>query len=91
MNLMTGLLRPSRGHITILGIPTDQPEQLFRKVGYCTQFDSFPRGLTGRESFQLLPSCRLYIPVLIIPNKTDTERCAHQYECTDECKRFRSD
>src|SRR5688500_5910216 len=49
MNLMPGLLRPSRGHITILGIPTDQPEQLFRKVGYCTQFDSFPRGLTGRE------------------------------------------
>ena len=49
MNLMTGLLRPSRGKITVLGIPTDQPEQLFRKVGYCTQFDSFPRGLTGRE------------------------------------------
>src|SRR3989454_8239015 len=49
MNLMTGLLRPSRGRITILDIPTDQPEQLFRKLGYCTQFDSFPRGLTGRE------------------------------------------
>src|SRR3989454_3217150 len=49
MNLMTGLLRPSRGQITILGIPTDQPEQLFRKLGYCTQFDSFPRGLTGKE------------------------------------------
>lgn len=49
MNLMTGLLRPTRGQITILGIPTDQPEQLFTKVGYCTQFDSFPRGLTGRE------------------------------------------
>ena len=49
MNLMTGLLRPTRGSITILGIPTDHPEQLFRKVGYCTQFDSFPRGLTGRE------------------------------------------
>jgi ABC-2 type transport system ATP-binding protein len=49
MNLMTGLLRPSRGHITVLGIRTDQPEQLFRKLGYCTQFDSFPRGLTGRE------------------------------------------
>ena len=49
MNLMTGLLRPSRGNITILGMPTDQPEQLFRKLGYCTQFDSFPRGLTGRE------------------------------------------
>ena len=49
MNLMTGLLRPTRGAITILGIPTDQPERLFRRVGYCTQFDSFPRGMTGRE------------------------------------------
>jgi ABC-2 type transport system ATP-binding protein len=49
MNLMTGLLRPTRGTVTLLGIPTDQPEQLFRKVGYCTQFDSFPRGMTGRE------------------------------------------
>ena len=49
MNLMTGLLRPTRGSITVLGTPTDQPEQLFNKVGYCTQFDSFPRGLTGRE------------------------------------------
>jgi len=49
MNLLTGLLRPTRGSITILGIPTDEPERLFRKVGYCTQFDSFPRGLTGRE------------------------------------------
>ena len=49
MNLMTGLLRPTRGTITILGIPTDAPEQLFRTVGYCTQFDSFPRGVTGRE------------------------------------------
>src|ERR671928_1549123 len=49
MNLMTGLLHPTRGSITLLGIPTDQPERLFRKVGYCTQFDSFPRGMTGRE------------------------------------------
>ena len=49
MNLMTGLLRPTRGRISVLGIPTDQPEELFAKVGYCTQFDSFPRGLTGRE------------------------------------------
>src|SRR5215510_4799814 len=49
MNLMTGLLRPTKGTISLLGIPTDQPERLFRKVGYCTQFDSFPRGLTGRE------------------------------------------
>ena len=49
MNLMTGLLQPTRGKISILGTPTDRPEELFRKVGYCTQFDSFPRGVTGRE------------------------------------------
>src|SRR5437879_3284588 len=49
MNLMTGLLRPTRGRLSVLGIPTDQPERLFRKLGYCSQFDSFPRGLTGRE------------------------------------------
>jgi ABC-2 type transport system ATP-binding protein len=54
MNLMTGLLRPTRGTVKILGIPTDQPEQLFRQVGYCTQFDSFPRGLTGREFLRSL-------------------------------------
>lgn len=49
MNLMTGLLRPTRGRVTLLGTPTNEPEELFRKVGYCTQFDSFPRGMTGRE------------------------------------------
>src|ERR1043165_3147681 len=49
MNLMTGLLRRTRGTIRVLGIPTDRPEELFRKVGYCSQFDSFPRGLTGNE------------------------------------------
>lgn len=49
MNLMTGLLRPTRGRISIHGIGQDRPEALFRKVGYCTEFDSFPRGLTGRE------------------------------------------
>ncbi|HYW70277.1 MAG TPA: ABC transporter ATP-binding protein, partial [Pyrinomonadaceae bacterium] len=49
MNLLAGLLRPTRGTINVLGIPTDQPQLLFRQLGYCSQFDSFPRGLTGRE------------------------------------------
>ena len=44
MNLMTGLLRPSRGSISVLGTEPDNPEELFRKVGYCAQFDSFPPG-----------------------------------------------
>lgn len=49
MNLMTGLLRPTRGHISILGISPDEPEKLFRELGYCSQFDSFPKGMTGFE------------------------------------------
>jgi ABC-2 type transport system ATP-binding protein len=49
MNLMTGLLVPTRGRIRVLGIPSSDPERYFRVVGYCTQFDSFARGVTGRE------------------------------------------
>jgi ABC-2 type transport system ATP-binding protein len=58
MNLMTGLIRPSQGEITVLGIPPDHPEKLCRIVGYCAQFDAFPKGLTG---FQFIYSfLRLY-------------------------------
>jgi ABC-2 type transport system ATP-binding protein len=49
MNLMTGLVRPSRGRIQVLGCKMDDPEQLFKVVGYSTQFDAFPKGLTGFE------------------------------------------
>lgn len=49
MNLMTGLVQPTRGTVNVLGIPPTRPEQLFRHMGYCTQFDSFPRALTGYE------------------------------------------
>jgi ABC-2 type transport system ATP-binding protein len=47
MNLMTGLVRPTRGRVRILGIDPDAPEKLFQILGYSTQFDSFPKGLTG--------------------------------------------
>ncbi len=47
MNLMTGLVRPTRGRIHILGHDPGEPEKLFRILGYSTQFDSFPKGLTG--------------------------------------------
>ncbi len=49
MNLMTGLLRPTNGSISVLGISPDEPEAIFQKLGYCSQFDSFPRGATARE------------------------------------------
>jgi ABC-2 type transport system ATP-binding protein len=47
MNLLTGLVQPSCGSIRVLGIKPSEPEKLFRLVGYATQFDSFPKGLTG--------------------------------------------
>jgi ABC-2 type transport system ATP-binding protein len=49
MNLMTGLIRPTQGRIRVLGIPPDRPDQLFLMLGYCTQFDAFPKGLTGYD------------------------------------------
>ncbi len=53
MNLMTGLVRPTRGEISVLGVSPQDPEKLFRLCGYSTQFDSYPRGLTG---FQFIES-----------------------------------
>lgn len=47
MNLMTGLVRPTRGRISVLGYDPSEPEKLFKVLGYSTQFDSFPKGLTG--------------------------------------------
>jgi len=47
MNLMTGLVRPTRGRVNVLGYDPGEPEKLFKILGYSTQFDSFPKGLTG--------------------------------------------
>lgn len=49
MNLISGLIRPTRGEIRILGISPAHPEQLCRILGYCAQFDAFPRGLSGYQ------------------------------------------
>jgi ABC-2 type transport system ATP-binding protein len=49
MNLMTGLIRPTQGRVEVLGYKTNDPENLFKLVGYSTQFDAFPKGLTGLQ------------------------------------------
>jgi ABC-2 type transport system ATP-binding protein len=49
MNLMAGLIRPTRGEVRVLGIAPDRPEELCRILGYCAQFDAFPKGLTGYQ------------------------------------------
>lgn len=71
MNLMTGLLRPSSGRISVLGTSPDHPETTFRKVGYCSQFDSFPRGATAREFIEFYLSVHGY-------TKPQTRELAHK-------------
>lgn len=49
MNLIAGLMRPNRGRIELLGMAMNEPERFYRIVGYCTQYDTFPVGVTGFE------------------------------------------
>src|ERR1700751_678909 len=49
MNLLTGLIKPTQGSIRVLGLPPNQPIEFFRRVGYCSQFDSFPPGTNGYD------------------------------------------
>jgi len=49
MNLIAGLLRPTRGRVVVCGLSPDDPEQFFRLTGYATQYDGFPKGLTGSQ------------------------------------------
>ena len=56
MNLMTGLVRPTRGRIQVLDCRIDHPEELFKVVGYSTQFDAFPKGLTGFRIYLFVPA-----------------------------------
>jgi ABC-2 type transport system ATP-binding protein len=53
MNLLVGLIRPSRGRVSVFGLTPADPEELFRLVGYASQYDAFPPGLTG---FQFVES-----------------------------------
>jgi ABC-2 type transport system ATP-binding protein len=49
MNLVCGLIRPTQGRISVVGVSPDHPEKLCRLVGYCAQFDAFPKGITGYQ------------------------------------------
>ena len=56
MNLLTGLIYPDRGTITVRNLSPMDPERLMRITGYATQYDTAPRGITGFDfvSFQLV-------------------------------------
>jgi ABC-2 type transport system ATP-binding protein len=47
MNLMAGLIYADRGVVTMRGLSPRDPENLMRILGYATQYDAAPRGVTG--------------------------------------------
>jgi len=49
MNLATGLLRPGAGTVEALGHDPRDSEAVLGRVGYSTQYESFPRGVSGWE------------------------------------------
>ncbi len=49
MNLMTGLLEPTQGSVRVLGEEPSRSPALFDRIGYCAQFDTFPRRVTGLQ------------------------------------------
>jgi len=54
MNVMTGLLHPTKGALHVLGYPPSDAENFYRLVGYCSQFDSFPKGINGFDLISMM-------------------------------------
>ncbi len=49
MNLIAGLVHPTAGTLNVCNTTPATPEQFYRQISYCTQYDSFPAGITGYD------------------------------------------
>ncbi|GJM12544.1 MAG: ABC transporter ATP-binding protein [Pseudohongiella sp.] len=49
MNVIAGLIQPTRGTLRVLGVTPSETEKFFKQLGYCTQYDSFPAGINGYD------------------------------------------
>jgi ABC-2 type transport system ATP-binding protein len=49
MNLLAGLVKPTRGTLEVLGVSSSNPESFYGQLGYCTQYDFFPVGINGYD------------------------------------------
>ncbi len=75
MNLMTGLIQPDRGTISVCGISPREPELLMAITGYATQFDAVPRGATG---FEFISSA------LLVAGRSKTEAEALTWQALEQ-------
>ncbi|HYP07752.1 MAG TPA: ABC transporter ATP-binding protein [Bryobacteraceae bacterium] len=83
MNLVTGLIRPSCGNVRVLGLTPDDPERFFREIGYCAQFDSFPKGVTGRQFVEYALKLHGYPPADVRQGAHDALRRVNLLEAAD--------
>jgi ABC-2 type transport system ATP-binding protein len=54
LKLVTGQIRPSAGHVRVLGEPIWNNPSLMERIGFCPEQDAFYDHLTGRQFLQSL-------------------------------------
>lgn len=58
MNLISGMIRPSTGHVLVAGVESFGHPTLMHRLGYCMQPDTFYEKLTGLSFIQSLLEVR---------------------------------
>jgi ABC-2 type transport system ATP-binding protein len=54
MKVLTGLMRPGQGSVKVLGEPPFRNAALMRRIGFCPEWDSFYREMSGFEFVSFL-------------------------------------
>jgi ABC-2 type transport system ATP-binding protein len=49
MKLITGQIKPSKGHVTVFGEPIWGNPNIYRRIGFCPEQDAFYERMTGLE------------------------------------------
>lgn len=57
MRLMSGLIKPSRGSLRVLGCDPRTEPRLFERVGFCSEDDALIEDMTVREMVTFLARC----------------------------------
>jgi ABC-2 type transport system ATP-binding protein len=57
MRLLTGLIRPSQGTLSVLGLDPLKDAALFRDLGFCSEDDALFDDMTPREMVSFLANC----------------------------------